>query len=346
MNCKINWQLLISRETTLFERYLRVWGYSEMFGNESSVDVKNILVINHNGMTDLYIDPVDANKRKLVAYKEYKSKTTSLAILWNKVLCDLNKSLKSILKNRSFSYYDNFITNYRLARAIVFYTKALSLASNDLSKGDVNFIQKWHERAEVVSCTAWDKFSLFIKLISKENDIRFNDLLFYTPLDFKKLINNHEKINKKIIDKRKSYYLLLLKNKKISLYIGDKAKQLEKSLLNHLRSNNKSDAIEGSVAYAGKIKGRVRIVNTIYDMGKMQHGEILVSIMTTPRLVSAAIKASAIITDEGGIICHAAVISREFKIPCIVGTKNATKILKNGDYVEVNADKGTVKRLN
>lgn len=56
-------------------------------------------------------------------------------------------------------------------------------------------------------------------------------------------------------------------------------------------------------------------------------------------------KAGAIVTDEGGILFHAAVVSRELSIPCIIGTKIATQVLKDGDLVEVDAEKGIVKKL-
>ncbi len=56
-------------------------------------------------------------------------------------------------------------------------------------------------------------------------------------------------------------------------------------------------------------------------------------------------KAAAYVTDEGGILCHAAIVAREFKKPCIVGTKFATKVFKDGDYVEVDPNKGIVKRV-
>ena len=65
--------------------------------------------------------------------------------------------------------------------------------------------------------------------------------------------------------------------------------------------------------------------------------------MTTTNMVPLIRHAAAIVTDEGGITCHAAIISRELKIPCVVGTQIATKVLKNGDRVEVDADNGTVK---
>ena len=67
--------------------------------------------------------------------------------------------------------------------------------------------------------------------------------------------------------------------------------------------------------------------------------------MTSPDYMVAVKKAAAIVTDEGGVTCHAAIVSRELKIPCIVGTKNATKALKTGDLVEVDADNGVVRLL-
>ena len=67
--------------------------------------------------------------------------------------------------------------------------------------------------------------------------------------------------------------------------------------------------------------------------------------MTRPEMVVAMKKATAIVTDEGGVTCHAAVVSRELNIPCIIGTRNATKFLKDGDKVEVDANKGIVKKI-
>lgn len=103
--------------------------------------------------------------------------------------------------------------------------------------------------------------------------------------------------------------------------------------------------IRGKVAYKGKVSGRAKIINTIEDMEKFQDGDILVSIQSSPALMPAIIKCSAIVADEGGIMCHASVISRELKKPCIIGTKIATKVLKDGDIVEVDAEKGIVRIL-
>ena len=67
--------------------------------------------------------------------------------------------------------------------------------------------------------------------------------------------------------------------------------------------------------------------------------------MTTPWYLPAMKKAAGFITDEGGLLCHAAIVSREMNKPCIIGTKIATKVLKDGDLVEVDANNGVVKIL-
>ena len=82
------------------------------------------------------------------------------------------------------------------------------------------------------------------------------------------------------------------------------------------------------------------------DFVKLKKGNILVTITTLPKYTHIIKRAKGIIADEGGLLSHAAIISREFHIPCIIGTKIATKVLKDGDYVEVNANKGIVKKLN
>ena len=77
----------------------------------------------------------------------------------------------------------------------------------------------------------------------------------------------------------------------------------------------------------------------------MRAGEILVSSETTPELMPAIKKAAAIVTEMGGLTSHASIISRELGKPCIVGTKIATQVFRDGDLVEVNATKGIVKKL-
>lgn len=103
--------------------------------------------------------------------------------------------------------------------------------------------------------------------------------------------------------------------------------------------------LKGTCACKGKIKVKVNLIMTKLKINEIKDGEILVTSMTTPEYLPAMKKASAFITNEGGITCHAAIVARELNKPCIIGTKIATKVLKDGMKVEVDADEGVVRVL-
>lgn len=103
---------------------------------------------------------------------------------------------------------------------------------------------------------------------------------------------------------------------------------------------------KGSVASKGPaVRGKVRIIISPDDFDKLEDGDILVVPETTPDFVPLMKRASAIVTDVGGITSHAAIVSRELKKPCVIGTKIATQVLHDGDLVEVDADSGIVRIL-
>ncbi|MEM0331141.1 MAG: putative PEP-binding protein, partial [Archaeoglobaceae archaeon] len=100
--------------------------------------------------------------------------------------------------------------------------------------------------------------------------------------------------------------------------------------------------LKGLGASPGFAVGEVKIVKSEKDITKVKEGNVLVAVMTTPDMVPAMKRASAIVTDEGGMTCHAAIVSRELGVPAVVGTKNATKLLKDGMVVTVDGEKGIV----
>ncbi len=100
--------------------------------------------------------------------------------------------------------------------------------------------------------------------------------------------------------------------------------------------------LKGETASSGVYSGQVKIVNDASELSKIEKGDVLVTTMTTPDMVPAMQKAGAIITNEGGMTCHAAIVSREMGTPCIVGTEHATEVLKEGQTVTVHASRGIV----
>ncbi|MHB8830918.1 MAG: PEP-utilizing enzyme, partial [Patescibacteria group bacterium] len=132
-----------------------------------------------------------------------------------------------------------------------------------------------------------------------------------------------------------------------NIYIGPQ-NEILKNLnieLKEIDSKAKIDSVHGQSASSGVARGHVKIVLTSKDLNKVIEGDILVSPMTRPDFLPAMKIASAFVTDEGGITCHAAIVSREMNKPCIIGTKIASKVLHDGDEVEVDAMQGVVKIL-
>lgn len=150
------------------------------------------------------------------------------------------------------------------------------------------------------------------------------------------------KVNAKKIarDRRKKGFTIKQVGDKIKVFTGVKEEDLHEEKVKNRRS------FGGTIAYSGKVKGRAKIIFSPFDeIRKFKKGDVLVAPMTTPDYIQLIKKSRAIITDEGGLLCHASIVAREFKKPCIIGTKIATKALKDGNLVEVDAKKGIVKIL-
>jgi len=170
------------------------------------------------------------------------------------------------------------------------------------------------------------------------------------PADYNKYLSYNEaidllkkgKVNLIELKKRKKYFILTNEGilfEKIEDYAKRKGFELK------VIDSKGVKEIKGQSAFIGKVKGKVRIINDKSKFKLFKPGEILVASMTTPDYLSILKESSAFITDEGGITCHAAIIARELKKPCVIGTKIATKVLNDGDLVEVDANKGVVRIL-
>ena len=100
--------------------------------------------------------------------------------------------------------------------------------------------------------------------------------------------------------------------------------------------------LTGLGASPGLASGQVRVLSSPKEAQKLQPGEILVAAMTTPDWVPVLRRAAGLVTDGGGMTCHAAIVSRELRVPCVVGTRNATRVLRDGELVTVDGSRGQV----
>jgi len=203
-------------------------------------------------------------------------------------------------------------------------------------------LAEYHDyRKEVqMKCTFWE-FRV-LEEIAKRKNFPENLLYWAEPKEILPFLVNN-KIDEYELNQRASRFIYLDIDGKISKYSG---KQAERKHIENLGFNlEETRDLQGLSASQGTVIGKAFVAVSPQAALQIPEGDILVTGMTTPEYVPSLKKAAAIVTDEGGMTCHAAIISRELGIPCIVGTKYATKTIKTGDRIEVRANHGTVRIL-
>jgi pyruvate,water dikinase len=200
---------------------------------------------------------------------------------------------------------------------------------------------KMHDLRKEMQIKTTYSFYLLMFEVARRLKLKKDDLEWLWYEEIKDLLRGG-KLDKKEVKRREKAICVRVSKKGIKTYSGKEAlKQHRKELK---IGKKKVKEIKGLGVSLGKAKAKVKVCSGAKEaLTKVKKGDILVCGMTLPDYVPAMKKSSAIITDEGGITCHAAIISRELEIPCIVGTRIATKVLKDGDLVEVDAEKGIVK---
>ncbi|MEM0475537.1 MAG: PEP-utilizing enzyme [Candidatus Norongarragalinales archaeon] len=183
------------------------------------------------------------------------------------------------------------------------------------------------------------------KEIARRFGITLNQARFMLTPEYEKLLVD-KCFDLKQLAEREKFCVLYSEKNYDEIFIGEKARELA------AKAEEKHEAelkeLKGQCASLGAkpgiVRGTVKIISSPKDLPKMRSGDVLVAIATNPDVVPAMKKAAAIVTDQGGVTCHAAIVSRELRIPCVIGTKHATRVLRDGDEVEVDAARGVVRK--
>jgi phosphohistidine swiveling domain-containing protein len=191
------------------------------------------------------------------------------------------------------------------------------------------------------------KLNLELRKIYHEIGVRLGlsieEVAILTNDEIVKYLKIDKKFPQSEVKKRNAAYLLIQKGNKVEIYSGNKALMKAKKEL-AAETSILANEVKGVVGSKGKAIGQAKIVYTNKDLAKVKEGDILVATMTRQDFVPAMRKAAAIVTDEGSVTAHAAIIARELRIPCVVATKKATQVFRDGDKIEVNVqDDGTVR---
>lgn len=205
----------------------------------------------------------------------------------------------------------------------------------------------WQDHRKGLSWWAHGIVDMLSLAAAERFNTELNEIMMYTAREWRKLLTSGTLVPPSVIKRRKKLTVFDFLGDKVIEYSGRKAKFIVDSIRCKIQKpeTKKRGNIAGIGVSRGVTRGIVYILLSPRELSHMKKGRILVSPMTSPDYIVAMRKAKGVVTDTGGLTCHAAIISRELGIPCVVGTKIATKVLNDGDLIEINAKEGIVKIL-
>lgn len=209
----------------------------------------------------------------------------------------------------------------------------------------IGMVGWWVDRRKEYNLIANHYLDKYLKHVCKKYNFDYDAVSFLLPWELDSVINGEKGFGDYDIDQRKknSFHFYDVYGNEAFL-LGKDADSMWLTIQATIRKSG-LERISGQTAWRGRIAGKARIVKNPKDAADFKEGDILVTGMTRPDFLPLMQKAVAFVTDEGGITCHAAIMAREMRKPCVTGTKIATKIIKDGDLIEVdaNANYGAVR---
>ena len=340
---------------------------------KGSLKIVNPIAINKEGWWALYATSSKLNKAEKEGFRLLSNQN-----IFNKYTLEFENNLSYSAKNIIPKYYDRKINSLtssefrnlfnQLCTFWQFYGyteyiftdyayKCINESRNTCKIINSN-IKKLGEIKNKARST-WNKYTAEKGVLKNIFDYINNN--YYKDSDVAKYLTSSEisdtlkgvRVSEDRASKRKHSYLIKLNVlNKIKFEKDSVAKDLTDKFysqdLNEIQSNK--GIVKGIIACQGMAVGKAFVVpmfnakDASKHLNNMDKGSILLAQSTNPDLILLMKKASAIVTDQGGLLSHAAIISRELGIPCLVGTKNATKVFKTGDMIEVDAIKGTITK--
>ncbi|MDP1994642.1 MAG: PEP-utilizing enzyme [Ignavibacteria bacterium] len=320
---KKNWHLFITRQANLLERDMRIKGYRQMGCSE-------MLFVYDKGFTKIFLKK---NKYNVLVKKALDfligPKSEKNIKQYEETAERLQSKLGSFLGKKFDLKYFKSLKKYLIHVTFMPVYIELCVEKESLYVENKKLVKKLSELRYK-----------YRKIVAELDDVIKTNFSFAEDVFSVNELENFLKTGKKLkpeeLSKRKNGCLVYSDSKKSHVFIG-----VNTDFLDSKNKNIKS--FKGVPAYAGKVRGKILVIKSSLDLRKIKKGDIIAIHMTEFNMMHFLKDIKALITDEGGVTTHAATFSRELKIPCIMGTKIATQVLKDGDLVEVDANKGIVK---
>ncbi|MBA3046905.1 hypothetical protein KKC83_06095 [Patescibacteria group bacterium] len=348
---KIDWFLAHTRQLPLFTMDIAAYGYIKVSKKLFGWGFKHIMIISEKGIEESYRDVMDDQ----YFFKHYSKYESQKGKIIKRVSDDTAFRVKRLIKkleNLPLQLSDKELIklvgllkeNYGRLAAVLGITRPVGIyyEKRRQNKKAHDFAIARGKQGELYSLIEKELEKLFL-LLAKKWNIKSNLLCFLMADEIISHLKKGTKPAKKELKRRQNFYVLFSFTGGTFIIAGREARKIARAVrIKDIKHDSKAD-IKGNSILKGYAKGKVRIVMSENDLNKIKNKDVVVAPMTQVSFAPFLKNISAIITDEGGLTCHAAIISRELGVPCIVGTKIATKVLKDGQIVEVDANKGAVK---
>ncbi|MFA6391676.1 MAG: PEP-utilizing enzyme [Patescibacteria group bacterium] len=318
--------------------------------NQLGINFNHTLFIHKRGTVAFYI-PYDEFSK----LGKYLAKKSEANISYVKIHCkDIKRNADKLtnimdkLNNSvpSLSDYKQFLKYFDKHLALHVYIKK---TVDFLTPKSLTKLMPYFRDARLYTENIYSDSEKFFRsianAIAKQTNYNATYLTCLTQDDLELYIKSKILPEKNILKNRYNFSVIYSENKQTKIITGQKAKNIEKSIFKTIKGNKQRE-LKGICAYQGEVKGTARIILDPHNFKLCNKGDILITGMTRPEFLPLVKKVAAIVTDVGGLLSHAAITAREFKIPTIVGTGTATKTFKDGEKVIVDANSGIIKLIN
>src|SRR3989338_567510 len=319
--------------------------YTKLLKKSLGYGFDRAIFISHSGYSTCYLnagnykkfsqylaDKIVTNKRQLLHWtQDLIAKTDQILNFIN--VTSRKKTIDAEDYNKFVKYLYEYCVPHRVVKVVV---DSLPPAKY---KEFLPQLQKARLYAEPVFAETEKFMELMAKQIATKTRYKKEHVLYVTREEIDQYWKTVNLPAKKELASRYKSCAIIYRNGLVQLKVGRDSDKFEKSI------EKTGEEIKGQPAFPGLVKGKALVILDPKESKGFKKGDILVTGMTRPEFLPLMRKAAAFVTDAGGMLSHAAISARELKKPCIVGTKYATRVLKDGDSVEVDANKGTVRKI-
>lgn len=323
------------------------WGkqYKTSLERELGIGFDHSLFIHKKGAVSFYLIKSELDKFGITLAKK-ATENNKVAIQWCSDLKNNADMITKIMKKfqgkiPSKTEYQEFLVAFDrhlpLHNAI---KKTVDYLSIEVLKKLLPYFKDARLYTEDVYSDTESFFRSITRKIAEKEKYNSDYLTCLTQLEFENYLQTKKLPNEKILQIRFESSILYFENDKEYIETGKHTENIEEVIFSKSIQGKKE--ITGVSAYKGMAIGVARIIPDPHQIGIFNEGDILITGMTRPEFLPIMKKASAVVTDAGGILCHAAISARELKIPCVVGTQLASSIFHDGDKIKVDANTGII----